>query len=104
MSDPNDPILNWFLPLKGDPERLRCNVCYRNLKKGDQWFSSLKKHLKKVHDDEFGAFELMVKAQKEKKDAIEKAQAEDILLKSQPEFAQFNKEVPLDDIKPTIDL
>lgn len=96
----SEPILNYFAPLEEDEDHLRCTLCNRNLKI-DRWYSNLKKHLKRVHGAVNDEFELMVEAEKEKEEAIEKAQRDNILLKSQAEFAKFNGDVSLDDIKPT---
>jgi hypothetical protein len=96
-------ILDYFVPVKDDPDRLCCTLCHENLKI-DSWYSNLKKHFKRVHNQEFAEFELMVKAEKEKAAAVEKAEGDDILLKSQAEFSKFNEDVSLDDIKPTFSI
>ena len=87
-------ILDYFVPVKDDPDRLCCTLCHENLKI-DSWYSNLKKHFKRVHNQEFAEFELMVKAEKEKAAAVEKAEGDDILLKSQAEFSKFNEDVEM---------
>ena len=55
------PIWNYFVVLESDKSRAKCNICGDNYSLGSdkpkfQTTSSVKKHLKSKHEDEFLKF------------------------------------------------
>lgn len=90
-----------FFKTTEDPDRARCNVCNGTLKI-DNYNSNMKKHLERRHHEQFEEFKSMVKAEKEKAEAIEKAEGENIKLKSQEEFVPFEGDVSLENVQPSI--